>query len=470
VLADRVVRWVAPSEADAVQAFLASPLASDLLAQDRLIRTRPLAPPEAETLRGTLGPAATDCVGGVWFEHDRIPFASYPYEWPPEMLYAAAELTLDLALAALPQGFGLKDATPGNVLFRGPRPVFVDVPSFEQRNPLEVLWRPQAQFVRTFLLPLLVNRRHGTPLADVFLSRRDGLEPEEVYRALSWVGRLRPPALGLVSLPYWLTGRAESQGTALYRERTAGNAAQARFILESLLRRLQRTLRSLRPEGRADSAWADYTTQHGYSPEAAAAKEDFVRHALAECRPGRVLDIGANTGHFSLLAARQGASVVALDLDPVCVGAIWRHAHEARLDVLPLVVNLARPPGGVGWVNRECPAFLERAAGAFDAVLMLAVLHHLLVTERIPLREVLALAARLTRDAAIIEFVGRDDPMFRRIARGREALHADWNEETFVAASEKEFTVVRSLRLPGMERRLYLLRKPRATATRPSTP
>lgn len=469
MLADRVVRWVAESEAGSIQTFLESPLAAELQAKDQLIRTRQLTPPEAQAVRDSLGAAAAGCAGGVWYEHERIAFASYPYEWPPEMLYAAAELTLELALAALPQGFGLKDATPGNVLFRGPQPVFVDVPSFEQRNPLDVLWRPQAQFVRTFLLPLLVNRRHGTPLADIFLNRRDGLEPEEVYRGLSWPGRLKPPALGLVSLPCWLAGRAQSQGTALYRERTASDAAKARFILESLLRRLQRTLRSLRPEGRADSAWANYTTQHGYSPEAAAAKEEFVRQALAECRPRRVLDIGANTGQFSLLAAREGASVVAVDLDPVCVGAIWRLAREARLDVLPLVVNVARPPGGVGWANRECPAFLERAADGFDAVLMLAVLHHLLVTERIPVKDVLGLAARLTRDAVIIEFVGRDDPMFRRIARGREALHADWNEETFAAACEPEFTVARSLRLPGMERRLYLLRKSRATASRPST-
>ena len=55
---------------------------------------------------------------GVW-EHERIPFPSFPYEWPPEMLEAAGSLTLDLAEAALEEGFGLKDATPYNVLFRG---------------------------------------------------------------------------------------------------------------------------------------------------------------------------------------------------------------------------------------------------------------------------------------------------------------------------------------------------------------
>ena len=30
-------------------------------------------------------------------EHERIPFPSYPYEWPAEMLHAAGVLTLNLA-------------------------------------------------------------------------------------------------------------------------------------------------------------------------------------------------------------------------------------------------------------------------------------------------------------------------------------------------------------------------------------
>src|SRR5207249_3979296 len=109
--------------------------------------------------------------------------------------------------------------------------------------------------------------------------------------------------------------------------------------------------------------------------------------------------------------------------DPAVVGATWRRARAEQLDLLPLVVDLAQPTPATGWDNREWPGFLERARGQFDAVLMLAVLHHLLVTERVPLPAILALAAALTRDLAIIEFVAPEDPMFRRLARGREGLH-----------------------------------------------
>ena len=42
---------------------------------------------------------------GVLFEHEKIPFPSFPHEWPPEMLWAAGKLTLEIARAALAEGF-----------------------------------------------------------------------------------------------------------------------------------------------------------------------------------------------------------------------------------------------------------------------------------------------------------------------------------------------------------------------------
>jgi len=123
-----------------------------------------------------------------------------------------------------------------------------------------------------------------------------------------------------------------------------------------------------------------------------------------------------------------------------------------------LVVNLTRPTPGIGWRNQESASFLERAVGSFDAVLMLAVIHHMLVSERIPLDEIMHLAADLTRDTLIIEFVGNEDPMFRRLTRGRGELHENLTRDVFETAILRRFHMVRQQQL-SKTRELYWLRR-----------
>ena len=172
-----------------------------------------------------------------------------------------------------------------------------------------------------------------------------------------------------------------------------------------------------------------------------------------------MLDVGCNTGHFSRLAAAQGSRVVAIDQDAAVVGSLWRAAHREGLDILPLVVDLARPTPALGWRNAETPSFLERCRGAFDAVFMLALIHHLMVTDQIPLPEVLALAAQMTRRYLVIEYVAPDDPQFKRLCRGREALYRHLSAEFFESAASVSFRILRQLETGNHGRRLYLMEK-----------
>lgn len=454
-----VVRLVSAENVAEFDGFLKTRAAQSFIAKKQLISTRRLGEGEAiELYASTPLKAIMEArPDAAIFEHERIRFPAYPHEWPPEMLWEAGRLTLDLGQAALEESYGLKDATPHNVLFRGSQPVFVDALSFERRQPGDAVWKPCAQFIRTFLLPLLANRRWGLPLSDVFTTHRDGLEPEEVYRLCGFWERWNPSVLSLVSIPAWLSRRANPDDAAIYQPRPLADAEKARFIIDSVFNRMGRALNALRPPAQASSAWSDYMGAHSYDDPAFAAKEKFVREALARFKPVRVLDAGANTGHFSALAAEAGASVVAIDLDPVCVGQIWRRAREKNLDVLALVVNLARPTPALGWRNQESASFLDRATGAFDGVLMLALMHHLLVTDGIPLREILALAAQLTTRLLVVEFVAPSDPMFRRLTRGRDALHAGLTKAAFEDACAARFDIVQSLDLPGAERTMYCL-------------
>ena len=456
----RILRWISPSHREEFEASAGSPVVRRGIEHGQIISYHVLDPSEARELAERYEltePGATDR-GELVLEHERVPFPSFPYEWPPEMLQAAGGLTLDLAESLLDDGLGFKDATPYNVLFRGADPVFIDILSIERRDPQDPLWLPYAQFARTFLLPLLLHQRFALPLESLLLGRRDGIEPEEAYRICGPLARLRPPVLTLVTLPTWLgSGREDAK---IYRKRRVRSAEQASYILRGILKGLRRQLARLKGSGKKWSRWSNYVeARESYTTGQLEQKTKFVEQVLYKYRPRRVLDAGCNTGQFSVQAARAGASVVAIDSDAVVVGRLWRQAHAERLDILPLVINLARPSPAVGWQNAECASFLDRTKGGFDAVFFLALLHHLLISERIPLAEVVNLVAEITTDLAVIEFVGTADPMFQRLLRGREALYQQLTTDVFESTLRKQFTILQSEQLTDSSRHLYLVKK-----------
>ena len=86
--------------------------------------------------------------------------------------------------------------------------------------------------------------------------------------------------------------------------------------------------------------------------------------------------------------------------------------------------------------------------------------------QRIPLPEIIGLAGELTTDMLVIEFVAPDDPMFRRLTRGRDELFEYLTKDLFEEECRRHFDIVKSLSLGNDTRHIYLLRK-RQTGRRP---
>lgn len=453
----RVFRVVDPSYKEVLLALLKSDFHDELVISGQLIHTKILQDSElASQLSESVLPASEDA---LVLEHSFISFPNYPFEWPPEMLYEAAVLTLNIMETLLDHGHGLKDASPYNVLFDGPRPVFIDVASIERREACDPTWRAYAQFVRTFVLPLLVDRYFGIGLDQTFRVHRDGLDSEHVYRMSSSWQRLRQPFLTLTSLPSWLSHLNPHRYQRIYQPRRSSSQDQASFILRRQLRGLRRKLAAVQPNDSRNSTWKNYEDEEQQREHYLPAKKQFVATVLAENKPNSVLDVGCNRGFFSMLAARAGCSVIAIDQDPVVVGAVWKQACEQSLNILSLVVDLTRPTPALGWRNSETLSFLERARGSFDCVLMLAVIHHMLVTERIPLDEIFRLAVELTTNLLIVEFVSPDDRMFQLLTRGNDELYAGLTTDVFEETAMKYFVIQHRERLGNSQRWLYQMRR-----------
>ena len=387
--------------------------------------------------------------------HPRLAIPTYPWEWTPSQWLAAADLTLALGEEAVDEGWVLKDATPLNILFNGPKPVLVDVLSFDPRDPQSSIWLAYGQYVRTFLLPLLVHKLLHWPL-ELTLFRRDGYEPSEIVDALSLRQKFLPSVLWSVTLPAWLD-RKKSSGVSQPAERKF-EAGAAAHILKRTMASLRKRTRASLPESVA-SEWSDYTAAlTHYTAEQSADKLAWVRAVLAETKPSRVLDIGANTGEFSSLAAESGAEVVALERDAAAADRLYKRSVAKKLPILTIHADLARPTPAAGWQNAEQSSLLHRLTGQFDLVLMLAVIHHLILMEQIPIPAIMDLAHRLTRQYLILEWVPVTDPMFQSLMRGRDALYGALQEADLLHACTDRFSVLQRLVL-GNGRILFLLKR-----------
>ncbi len=457
--ADGVYRSLNSESYETVRSVLQSPVYPRLTQDELLIPTEFVDDPTQKALNQEEGLSDR-----FYVRHKRLWFISYPYEWSSEMLLDAARCTLQVQLAAMDHRFGLKDATAYNVQFEpgsyGPAPVFIDIASMERLPDTRGIWIPYKQFLSHFLLPLLFYRRMGYDFRGSFLNNMEGFEPEQAYRMVGPLKRIFPPYLTLVTLPQWLSGR-EIKGGSPTKTKTAppSEIQQQRdlFILRHTVRSLQRKIEHLRSKP-AKSQWSDYEDTKSYSTEAGVEKDQFVSRALDQVRPETVVDIGCNTGKFSLMAAERGAKVLALDSDMVTLDRLYRRAKELGAAVLPLRIDVGNPSPGIGWNNEERAPFLKRVA-EFDCVLALAVVHHILITKGIPLPEITNLFHRLTRRYLVLELIGRECPMFQSLLRGRDALYAEFSLETQENILGRNFTVLRSHQLTGMDRRLYLLEK-----------
>jgi SAM-dependent methyltransferase len=385
--------------------------------------------------------------------HERIPYVSYPYEWTFSMLRDAALLHLEILLAALDEGMTTKDGSAYNLQWHGSAPVFIDVGSFERSRDGEP-WAGYRQFCQMMLYPLLLQAHLGVAFQPWLRAQIDGIEPGQLRRLFGGLRRFKPGVLKHVHLHDAVQARFAGTTTQSARAelRAAGFSRELTVATVRAMRKLVERLDWQPPA----SHWAGYQKTCTYTDADRARKTGFVADALAGAGDlGVVLDLGANDGTYARLAAEHARYVVAVEADDAVADRLYRALRdEGHSRVLPLVMDLANPSPGVGWRGRERAAFDQRAGA--DAVLALAVVHHLAIGRNIPLPEVLDWLAGLGR-RLVVEFVDPDDPMARRLLANKPAgLFPDYHRAAFERLLGHRFTVERREELPSGTRTLYI--------------
>jgi ribosomal protein L11 methylase PrmA len=425
---DAVYRALAADAVDDWRALAASPLAGD----PRIVAT--------EELDDAPAPWA------VLLRHERVPFVSYPYEWPFSLLKRAALLQLDLLEEALGAGLILKDATPYNVQWQGAEPVFIDVGSFERYRDGSP-WEGYRQFCELQLYPLMLTAWKDVPFQPWLRGALDGISPAEMRNLLSLRDRFRRGVTTHVVLHASLERRYADRAGEVKRE--LKRAGFKKELIVANARGLRKLVDHLDWRG-ASEAWGDYTRTRTYSADDAERKASFVRDAVRAHAPSLVWDLGCNDGTYAKIAAAEGAYVVATDADHAVLDRLARERNER---ILPLVVDLADPSPSLGWRGAERRHLPAR--GKPDLTLALALVHHLAITRNVPLAELLDWFASL--GSLVVEFVDPSDEMAQRLlAAKREGLHDDYTRDEFERLLGERFDVERTQELAGGRRVLYL--------------
>jgi SAM-dependent methyltransferase len=398
-----------------------------------------------------------------YFEHDPIEFLTYPSEWSASMLIDAGIHTLDLQERLLEENLSLKDATPYNIQYNFCQPVFIDLCSVENVSKNGV-WIAFNQFCQTFFYPLLMAEFGVCNFASIFLSHIDGLTIDETFGALKF-------------RPFWKRGliidylfpsiflklkhnKILNIGKKpISTQKIVSNSTQIQMYT---VKRLKKKLLKISPK-KATSEWINYTRSCSYNDEEYSVKKEFIKIFLHRAMPSRVLDLGCNIGDFSIMAAKHGCKVISLDSDHECINYLYNISKEANYTILPLCINIANPSPSIGWLNEERPSFLERISGKFDCVFALALIHHLIIANRIPLIEVFRLLNNLTSNYLVIEYVGKEDKKFKELLFNRTENYDDFDISQFEKAATKYFSIREKAEInnqeKNLERCLYLMKK-----------
>ena len=376
-----------------------------------------------------------------------IPFISYPYEWCFSQLKSAALTTLRIAKKALDFDMSLKDCSAFNIQFSRGHPIFIDTLSFEIYSEGQP-WVAYRQFCQHFLAPLALMAYKDIRLNQLLRVHIDGIPLDLTSSLLPFRTCLRFFLLSHIHF------HAKSQKRFADKPVDTSRHKMSRLSFAGLIDNLESAVRKINWEPKG-TEWANYYEDTNYSAVAFEHKKEIVAEFLDKIHPKCVWDLGANRGEFSRIAMNKGIRTISFDIDPVAVENNYLDCLKRNENNnMPLLVDLTNPSSGIGWANQERMSLIER--GPVDAILVLALIHHLAISNNVPIYRIAHFFSQICT-AAIIEFVPKSDSQVQRLLATREDIFENYSKESFEQEFKKFFVIKASSEIRDSERMMYLM-------------
>ncbi len=378
-----------------------------------------------------------------------VPFISYPYEWSFSQLKDAALATLSIQNIALEYGMSLKDASAYNIQFLDGKPVLIDTLSFEVYQE-GYPWVAYRQFCQHFLAPLALMAYKDIRLSKLSQVFIDGIPLDLASRLLPMQTKINP------SFSMHIHLHASMQ--ARYADQTSpgkiGQGKVSKTGLLGLISNLKSSIHSLRWNP-GTTAWNQYYDATNYSDADFEEKKQIIGKYLDIAKPVTLWDLGANTGLFSRIASDRGVRTVAFDYDAGAVEYAYLDLKKTPSPcLLPLIMDLTNPSPDLGWDHQERNSLLSR--GPADAVMALALIHHLAISNNVPFEMLAKFFAECGR-WLIIEFVPKSDSQVKKLLATRKDIFDHYTPDDFEACFGRYYRILEKTQVGDSERTLYLM-------------
>ncbi len=378
---------------------------------------------------------------------EKIPFISFPFEWSFSQLRDAALLTLRVQKIALDFGMSLKDASAYNIQFIRGKPIFIDTLSFEKYYEGKP-WVAYRQFCQHFLAPLTIIKYKDIRLIQLLKSCLDGI-PLELTSSLL-------PLYSIFNLSILFHIHLHAKTQELYATKKVNikekniNKNSCYGIIDSLETAIS-GLKWMPPK----TNWYNYYENFNYTDGSFEQKKQCIIKYLGKINPRNVWDIGSNIGLFSRIASDKGIFTVSMDIDPHCIEVNYLKSKEKKeTNILPLIMDVTNPSPNIGWNNQERISLVGR--GPVDCIMALAIIHHLVISNNVPIRMV-AKFFRSMCNSLIIEFVPKSDNQVKKLLSTRKDVFFDYNKDSFEKHFLKYFKIVEFIKIQDSERIIYFM-------------
>jgi hypothetical protein len=382
---------------------------------------------------------------------DQIDFLSYPFEWSFEQWKKVILVFLKINIISLQYGMILKDASPYNFYFQKGDPILLDTTSFIKFNIDGDLWNAYLQFCEELLAPFALIRFCGQKWSRLLQSQIRGVLLDFASNQLPTRSWLNPACFLHIHV------HAKFQ----YNNSRKNKSSKSVFSAEKLIILLTSIFDDVNgwEKSKTDqNHWSKYYQKNIESTLYLSNKEKLIKQWLDFIKPNKSLDLGANDGRFSRIAAKYSKSVIAIESDPVCVDLIDRMINQEKiLNITALVADLSNPSPAMGVLNLELDSLIDRFKG--DLLLALALIHHLCISCYMSLQQVVELFYELTTSYAIVEFIPVDDEKVKILMNSKSLTFPEYNEKQFVESFRMRFDLLESFTIDSSKRKLFLFKK-----------